>query len=215
MSPVMDWRVLEAVRKKASNTSLRCLAMFMMIVKAVWRVATVAPFTNTKLGDRGLWNTHNKKQVCSGGFSASLGIYFRARLIVRVDPPSPNHSTLIYWFRRQFQMDEEYIKMNCGSNLKSQARLAWGRWRIEYSVWGRKFPYLSFIMIHSYLESQKYENVGEIYSGICPGWIFSLRNFTFFYFESKFDIWLWPILACQRCFQLVAQANHVCWIWKK
>ena len=89
MSPVMDWRVLEAVRKKASNTSLRCLAMFMMIVKAVWRVATVAPFTNTKLGDRGLWNTHNKKQVCSGGFSASLGIYFRARLIVRVDRPFP------------------------------------------------------------------------------------------------------------------------------
>ena len=26
-----------------------------------------------------------------------------------------------------------------------------GRWRIEYSVWGRKFPYPSFIMIHSYL----------------------------------------------------------------
>ena len=60
-------------------------------------------------------------------------------------------------------MDEEYIKMNVGSNLKSQARLARGRWRIEYSVWGRKFPYLSFIMIHSYLAGQKYENVGEMF----------------------------------------------------
>ena len=56
-------------------------------------------------------------------------------------------------------MDKEYIKKNHGSNLKSQARLAWGRWRIEYSVWGRKFPYLSFIMIHSYMAGQKYENV--------------------------------------------------------
>ena len=41
--------------------------------------------------------------------------------------------------------------------------------------------------------------------------LFSLRNVTFFYFDG----WLWPILACQRCFQLVAQANHVCWTGKK
>ena len=40
---------------------------------------------------------------------------------------------------------------------------------------------------------------------------FSLRNVTFFYFDG----WLWPILACQRCFQLVVQANHVCWTGKK
>ena len=43
------------------------------------------------------------------------------------------------------------------------------------------------------------------------GGFFSFQNVFFFYFEG----WLWPILACQRCFQLVAHGNHVCWTGRK